>query len=1163
MYLTFEELNRSLDDIVKRFDHLIKNGRYAEAMDILRSVAVLVERTYKVPLDNKDDYDHVFHEAYKKFKSRLDYGSVPTPEKASFLAMDSLLTQISDTIFKTAEVREKVRSTPYGRRKWKESLGENIERSQETIKDLERTKAAWDGLKIEIFGSGSPDLNEKRQNGKASVVLLARINQALQRIEDLENEIAALTGSTNPNKDQMIRQDEAEIANLINLINQSINQLEGYGVDVSTIRNITDKSAMTRAQARARVSALEPPTRSNMVNDYTQILNNLKALRAKSSGYAFLQGVDLDAIDPTTDAGRDQIDNICDRFFREYKNINIAVDHEHQRIEGWEHQTRQLDDEERVLSIDTTDRSQFETMDDATRAKMEAEQREAHENNRDSIYGNDAKAEKYREYFRFVQGKIVERTRDVRDNDGNIHTITYRTLEDADTPEMKEKLKFLNIEDYKARLERVSTYEALKGIDEGLARRIFVTDLYNTERGYMLIEKARRAGKSLDDVIDENLSYDRHYVETYNGAKNAKMMKYENLRSAGSLLKGMIPLSTGKTGMQKFGIATRNVLQFLGLSVPQFKVQDADGNWVTDVKGGLATLGKDALVLGGYALGTAGIILSGPIWGAIAGVTITSTIPVAAAAAGAVGIVAAGKGVRIGIQRGILARRYKRKMGDKLYEPNNYEETDIGRRQGREDYYVDVEGLSRSKARRKARRDDWYVFNHDRRHETMEKMREARDKKLDEARREGYVDGAIIETEDKQEQARRNQATREAATYEVGSRASTYGDIYREPDEADPNDVKSRVVGAAAYAIEGREDLSEELQRSGSQEMRNTQFVRPNNPVGSTEDIDPTITHGRFVGERLTERTITDQEVDRDYQRRTDAQGAAIEFAADTIIGMGVNKALHKIWPDQIQVYHPGTPGKPGSPGKPAQTTPAQTDIQVTDPAGQTVTFESTGTDPRIATLSSNNDTIGSIALLDENGNLLNSKSTQDVLNWITSRKLNPYSHTYNGQPLTIADLQDLNKLTQIANSLGLQRPAGITDGEWAQLIVDRTVYSFGNSSGVQQGWLPGNKFMSVSYTPGQTIPAVPPTPPVPPTPGYYTSTDKPLGFLAAFFGGLFTAGPALVQHRAKQKTNTGLDYENLNRGKEDPREFTSPGKRHEGIPPAAEGVVKLPDNIE
>ena len=60
-------------------------------------------------------------------------------------------------------------------------------------------------------------------------------------------------------------------------------------------------------------------------------------------------------------------------------------------------------------------------------------------------------------------------------------------------------------------------------------------------------------------VFEENLSYDRHYVETFNGAKNAKMMKYENLRSAGSTLKSMVPLSKGKNGLQKFGIATRNV----------------------------------------------------------------------------------------------------------------------------------------------------------------------------------------------------------------------------------------------------------------------------------------------------------------------------------------------------------------------------------------------------------------------------------------------------------------------------------------------------------------------------------------------------------------------------------------------------------------------------
>ena len=57
----------------------------------------------------------------------------------------------------------------------------------------------------------------------------------------------------------------------------------------------------------------------------------------------------------------------------------------------------------------------------------------------------------------------------------------------------------------------------------------------------------------------------------------------------------------------------------------------------------------------------------------------------------------------------------------------------------------------------------------------------------------------------------------------------------------------------------------------------------------------------------------------------------------------------------------------------------------------------------------------------------------------------------------------------------------------------------------------------------------------------------------------MLATGPSLVQQRAKQDTNTGLDYQNLNRGERDPRKFTSPGKRHEGMPPDSKGM-NLPE---
>ena len=98
------------------------------------------------------------------------------------------------------------------------------------------------------------------------------------------------------------------------------------------------------------------------------------------------------------------------------------------------------------------------------------------------------------------------------------------------------------------------------------------------------------------------------------------------MKTAGSTLKDMLPVSGNLPVAKKVGNALSNVGRFLGLRMPKFHRIDENGNRVRDIKGGLITLGTDLAVLGGAAATT---IVGGPL--ALAG-----TYGIAYAAKGAV-----------------------------------------------------------------------------------------------------------------------------------------------------------------------------------------------------------------------------------------------------------------------------------------------------------------------------------------------------------------------------------------------------------------------------------------------------------------------------------------------------------------------------------------------
>ena len=395
---------------------------------------------------------------------------------------------------------------------------------------------------------------------------------------------------------------------------------------------------------------------------------------------------------------------------------------------------------------------------------------------------------------RFLGNKVEDKDFKYIDKDGVERVIKVASVDDS-YPGYKEDVTLLGVPDYKENLEQISAFEQTQDL------HVFGPDFVKAYEAAEALEPG--AGK---DLLDQTLADKRKYVESFNGIPNPHKVRYETLKNAGSTLTSMVTVDKNLPIGTRAKNAIENVGRFLGIRPPKFYKYNEHGDKVPDVKGGLMTLAMDGLVVGGVA--TAAITMGPAV--AVMGYV-------------AKGIVTAGNVVA---SRVVYARHKDEIDGNKPVlnqaDPNAVEVA-------RKSYYRE-NGDNRLVAWAKAKLDRYVTKDRGREvsaaiaADLADQYDQAEDKRTEAVK-------AGIET------AEKNQKAREARQRQVALGANVYNDILRNPDVLDIDQAEAAIARNAAIEASkpgrGKEDVN-----PNAKEMRKDQYVKPEQPVIKTEDID-------------------------------------------------------------------------------------------------------------------------------------------------------------------------------------------------------------------------------------------------------------------------------------------------------------------------------------
>ena len=131
----------------------------------------------------------------------------------------------------------------------------------------------------------------------------------------------------------------------------------------------------------------------------------------------------------------------------------------------------------------------------------------------DKFYGNKARGKDYAIAMQNLKDHIVEKEFEFKDKDGKTVKGTYQTVEDYS--EKEEDLKFMQLEEYSERLERLTKAEAG---DLSVYNNVHIRD---------------EEGKFVKLSPEEARKADEQYIESNNNAYNKLVSTRENLKTLG------------------------------------------------------------------------------------------------------------------------------------------------------------------------------------------------------------------------------------------------------------------------------------------------------------------------------------------------------------------------------------------------------------------------------------------------------------------------------------------------------------------------------------------------------------------------------------------------------------------------------------------------------
>lgn len=776
--ITLEKLMEDFDSVLNSLNS-IKDP--SEALQALVQISNLIEGSDKIELDNfgelvgPENHDHVLHKLLDKMQGSFQVDKATLEAKKQELKDDKSaevdtfkrnnpdydqdedkkaeLTAIEEKYdIQIKQIDEYIGRFPVGITTTKDitidlaaeakSMGDKIFRTADIRKELSERGLTQD------------DFLAFYEKGKTSAEIIYNENKA--KFENLSNELKAVISA--PNEDHLYKQlsekesvaEKAEIAEKIrkNIKNNTV---------------LKDYLQIKKEDGSIEIDLNDDANKIQDINGINLLERVLKAIK--------------DEIDDYEKIMKEQQENIA-ILEREIEIIQAEKSTDATYDQYWE-----------------VDSNGNEKLKDTVQQSIDSEKKMREEQIRASMGfdkdGNERKVDKdFQENWntrvrRFAEQKehAVEEFITYTDENGQSKNLKYKTIEDY--PDYEEDVEFLNIREYKKHYQLITLYENLdKDLSEEEKLELLTKlveekkldvidpDLYKQFRDQK-VNGREEAKKWLDKYLDEA----KEYVDTYHGFTNEYGVKYSTLKTAGSTLKALKPVKGNLPLSTKIGNGVENFFRFFGLRKPEFSRINENGEKVRDIKGGLLTIGTDALIIGG-AVATG--VIGGPL-----------------AIAGTYGVAYAAKGiVTLGnvIASRAVYKKHKYDIDNNL--PTLGRATIHDREVARRDYYRTEKGMNRFTSWIKAKSEK-YIFRGNAKKTEQEIMQ----KRIEQSN--ASIEGRFEQAKTNKKIAAQNQTARQEDYKKVARHSSTYNDIVRDPDTVDKDEAAKVIAINAAVVSNG------------------------------------------------------------------------------------------------------------------------------------------------------------------------------------------------------------------------------------------------------------------------------------------------------------------------------------------------------------------------
>ena len=555
MGVSWNRIKENSDRIVEEFDELYTYYRdYDECKRILTDIFEIYSAKYNIQLDEKEEFHHIFHELYSGIQKVINsYTPTDLSDQIESNKIDKLFEQISEDVFQTAEIRGRLKEIDPSNLELISAYEQGIKDAENMKSEINETLDSLNKIYNEIFGTDTPNLRVLTDSELDVIEHFNIIKRKLIKVEEPKNPIPTMTV-----------QEDVDNTDAIDILKADIEEEKDRIrhtklVDESKLNSI---SVDDISGSLTKVGELIDELNTKATSDFDLLQSNLLDVRNKHSRIYALAGMDFSKMNPSTKDGRIAINEAYKPFLALFSALKNDLKKYDKEIETFSNQIKQLEEEQKILETEEPDEVEIleEELPPEIKSGIEKDMKYYEDMVDAQMYGSKDYKERYDQYLSIFKKNILsgdsspkfvlrnEDGTEILNSDGKRIIGKYNTVDyDGIEKDLKalglsisteELIKFLQLEDYKAKLERDS--------------RILAGDkLSMTEyKSYKKLKEAKTPEElsNARQLLKAEIAEDRVYLNTFHYATNDYEFKRQHHSTAGKIGETYIPLQEHEKG---------------------------------------------------------------------------------------------------------------------------------------------------------------------------------------------------------------------------------------------------------------------------------------------------------------------------------------------------------------------------------------------------------------------------------------------------------------------------------------------------------------------------------------------------------------------------------------------------------------------------------------